>query len=105
MRKARWMGFGGHVVCALVVLCIVPVTAGGRNSTRPFTREQIDTYWKSGRTLPVEASEQHPLPALRIRNDTGINVLVDMAHKCDFFSMWNLGGVLHRRGIRTAGSQ
>jgi len=104
MRKACWMGFGGHVVCALVVLCIVSVTVGGGNSARPFTQEEIDTYWKSGRTLPVEVSEQYPLPALRIRNDTGINVLVDMAHKCDFFSMWNLGGVLHRRGIRTAGS-
>lgn len=104
MRKACWMGFGGHVVCALVVLCIVSVTVGGGNSTRLFTQEQIDTYWKSGLTLPVEVSQQYPLPALRIRNDTGINVLVDMAHKCDFFSMWNLGGPLHHRGIRTAGS-
>ena len=77
---------------------------GGGNSDRSFTRQQIDTYWKGGRTLPVEVTEQYPLPGLRIRNDTGINVLVDMAHKCDFFSMWNLRGVLHQRGIRTAGS-
>lgn len=104
MRKACWIGFVELVVCALAVLCMVRVTVGGRESTRSFTRDKINAYWKSGRTLPVEASKQYPLPALRIQNDTGINVLVDMAHKCDFFSMWNLGRALHRRGIRTAGS-
>jgi len=89
----------------LLVSCVtLAAVAGGRKGTGTFTPEQIDEYWKSGRTLPVEASEQYPLPSLRVRDDTGINVLVDMAHKCDFFTMWNLGGSLHRRGIRTAGS-
>jgi len=93
MRSGFW------VVCGLVVLFAVGGVVGAE-----FTAEQVDEYWKSGRTLPVEASEQYRLPPLRIQNDTGINVLVDMAHKCDFFTMWNLSGALHRRGIRSAGS-
>ena len=104
MKKGCWIGFGLRATCTLAVLCMAAVAPADRSSTRSFTREQIDAHWKGGHTLPVEASEQHPLPRLRIRNDTGINVLVDMAHKCDFFSMWNLSGPLHRRGIRTAGS-
>jgi len=97
-------GFWG--VCGLVVLFAAGggVFAAQGKDAQGFTAEQVDAYWKSGRTLPVEASEQYRLPALRIQNDTGINVLVDMAHKCDFFTMWNLSGALHRRGIRTAGS-
>jgi len=87
---------------------VVRAQATGRSrppaSRQEFTRELIDRYWKSGRTLPIEASRRYPLPALRIKDDTGINVLVDMAHKCNFFLMWTLGRQLHNRGLRTAGS-
>jgi len=104
MQKDYWIGFGLYLVCLLAILCMAGVVEADRSSTGLFTCKQIDAYWKGGRTLPVEASRQYPVPPLRIQNDTGINVLVDMAHKCDFFMMWNLRGALHRRGIRTVGS-
>jgi len=104
MQKAYRIRFVLYSVFLLSILFFAGVVEAGRNSKDFWTREKIDSYWKSGRTLPIEASEQYPIPPLRIQNDTGINVLVDMAHKCDFFMMWNLRGALHRRGIRTAGS-
>lgn len=70
----------------------------------PRTPEEIEPWWKSGRTLPLETAALFPLNEVGIQNDRGINLLVDMAHKCDFFLLWNLGPKLHRQGIRTAGS-
>lgn len=93
MRSCFW------IVFALSLLAFAEGVSG-----REFSGEEVEGSWKSGGTLPVEASERYKLPPLRIREDTGINVLVDMAHKCDFFTMWNLSGALHRRGIRSAGS-
>ncbi len=80
--------------------------ADGQDQVAPFPRshEEIDPWWKEGRTLPVETAALYPLPEIAVRNDTGVNLLIDMAHKCDFFLLWNLRGRLHERGIRTAGS-
>ena len=69
-----------------------------------FTAKQIDQWWKSGKTLPVEVTQQYPLDPIKLINDTGINLLVDMSHKCDFFLLWQLSEQLHRRGIRSVGS-
>ena len=43
--------------------------------------ENIEAYWKSGNTLPIEFSQQYPHQPLNIKDDTGINVLIDMAHQ------------------------
>jgi len=69
-----------------------------------MTPETIKKWWKSGRTLPVEVAAQYPFEPIQVANDTGVNVLVDMSHRCDFFLLWNLGEQLHQRGIRSAGS-
>jgi hypothetical protein len=78
----------------------------GRVLVAPFPRlpEEIEHWWKTGRTLPLETAALYPLPEIGVANDSGINLLIDMAHKCDFFLLWNLGGRLRERGIRTAGS-
>ena len=70
----------------------------------PRTLEEIEAWWKTGRTLPLATTAEYPLAELNVKDDTGVNVLIDMAHKCDFFTLWNLGGHLHRRGLRTVGS-
>ena len=70
----------------------------------PQTPEEIELWWKSGKTLPLETTAKYPLRKLNIKNDLGINVLVDMAHKCDFFTLWTLGRYLHNRGIRAVGN-
>ena len=69
-----------------------------------MTPETIEKWWKLGRTLPVEVATQYPFKPIQVANDTGINVLVDMSHRCDFFLLWSLGEQLHQRGIRSAGS-
>ncbi len=95
------------ILCVIIISLSCPAVRGqatSRLGQSSFTSVQIDSYWKSGRTLPLEASRQFPLPPLRIRDDTGINVLIDMAHKCNFFLMWSLSRQLHNRGLRTAGS-
>jgi|GEM_PF-2708624 len=45
------------------------------------------------------------LPEQQIEADTGINVLLDLAHDAKFFTMWNLPPVLRERGLRVSGSQ
>ena len=37
-----------------------------------------------------------PLNELAIKEDTGINLLIDMSHKCDFFTLWQLGRPLKK---------
>ena len=70
----------------------------------PKTVEEIEQWWQTGRTLPTAVHEDYPLRQITVKNDTGINVLIDMAHRCDFFTLWHLGGALNQRGIRTIGS-
>lgn len=65
----------------------------------------IEKLSKTGATLSPQVAEQFPLDEQRVRNDTGINVLVDLAHQANFFTMWNLPGTLRRNGFRVSGSQ
>jgi hypothetical protein len=61
----------------------------------------VERIWKSGATLPAEIAAAYPIPALKVPNDTGINVLVDVAHQCAFATMWGLPGQLHPLGFRS----
>ena len=70
----------------------------------PFTDEQINEYWTSGRTLPVEVADQFPLPLQPVVDDKGYNVLIDMAHECNFANMWTLPEQLNKLGYRSVGS-
>ena len=94
------MSKGGLLITLLLVLVSVATAAGDV----PNTPEEIEMWWKAGKTLPLETGKQYPFDELKIKDDTGINVLIDMAHKCDFFTLWTLGGHLHKRGLRTVGS-
>ncbi len=86
---------------SIIVICLIPVLAPAQS---PQSSAEIENWWKTGHTLPVETSANYPQESLRMKNDTGINVLIDMAHKCDFFLLWSLPGQLHSRGYRAVGS-
>ena len=74
-------------------------------STSPtLTDEQITEYWTSGQTLPSEVLEQYPLPEQAVENDKGYNVLIDMAHECNFTTLWTLPEQLNKLGYRSIGS-
>ena len=66
---------------------------------------EIERISKSGETLGPELAAQFPLREQRIANDTGINVLIDLSHQANFFTMWNLPKMLRRWGFRACGSQ
>jgi len=92
------------VSLAILFVCRATIVKSAAAPPVPETPREIESWWKAGRTLPLETTAKFPLKELRITNDTGINVLIDMSHKCDFFTLWNLGRQLHSRGIRTVGS-
>ncbi|MCK4997908.1 MAG: hypothetical protein KAS23_00180 [Anaerohalosphaera sp.] len=70
----------------------------------PKSPDEIEVWWKGGKTLPLETTALYPLKDQRVKEDTGINVLVDMSHKCDFFTLWTHGGYINRMGFRTIGT-
>jgi len=61
----------------------------------------VESTWKSGQTLPPQLAAHFPNSPLKVNNDTGINVLVDLAHQCAFATMWGLPGKLHSLGFRS----
>jgi len=66
---------------------------------------EIERISKSGETLGPEITKELPLREQNVRNDTGINVLVDLSHQTNFFTMWRLPGMLRSAGFRATGSQ
>ncbi len=80
------------------------VSRSGDPAAIPDTPEEIEKWWKVGKTLPEETTAKYPLYELNVKNDTGINVLVDMSHQCDFFHLWWLAGQLNQRGLRAVSS-
>lgn len=83
------------IIALLLTSCTQQVT---------FTDDQITEYWTSGKTLPVQVSEQFPLPEQKIETDLGYNVLVDLAHQCNFANLWTLPEQLNKLGYRAVGS-
>ncbi|MDD2597821.1 MAG: hypothetical protein PHO37_01160 [Kiritimatiellae bacterium] len=84
------------IYCTAAVIMTSVVTADN-----PKTPEEIEVWWNSGRTLPLETTALYPLNDQKVKNDTGINVLIDMSHKCDFFSLWWQWRHLNALGFRT----
>lgn len=66
---------------------------------------RIESISKSGETLSPEIAGRFQLNEQRVRNDTGINVLIDLSHQANFFTMWRLPGMLRSAGFRATGSQ
>lgn len=87
------------LVACLIVNLAIP--CGYSQTTPPEDRSQIERIWKSGDTLPAELAARFPIPALQVPNDTGINVLVDLAHQCAFATLWGLPRNLHKQGFRS----
>jgi len=84
-------------ILALLVVWHAAVAADLQSSDRPA----VERVWKSGGTLPAEMAARFPNPPLRVPNDTGINVLVDLAHQCAFATLWGLPDRLHPLGFRS----
>ncbi len=82
---------------ALLAALAVTVTAA------PDVAE-LNALSRTGVTLPLEATQHFPLPEVPVPNDTGINVLIDLAHQANFLNMWKLPGGLRKSGIRAVGS-
>ncbi len=89
------------ILLGMIVLFITCNTQTKKNS---MSDEEINTYWKTGKTLPAEIIDKYPLQLQPIINDKGINILVDMAHDCSFATLWDLQERLNKMGFRTAGS-
>ncbi|MBN1420820.1 MAG: hypothetical protein JXP34_18760, partial [Planctomycetes bacterium] len=66
---------------------------------------EIERLSKSGETLAVEIAARFPLRPQRVRDDRGINVLVDLSHQALFVTMWDLPRMLRSSGFRVSGSQ
>ncbi len=83
-----------------LVLCVIAALQPGAWAAPELEAKAVERLWKSGETLPVEIAARFPNPPLRVENDTGINVLVDLAHQCAFATMWGLPDKLHSLGFR-----
>ena len=97
MKSHREFHFDGLSVVAVVFLA-VGVSLGADLA-------EIERLSKSGETLSAKITKEFPLREQRVRDDTGINVLVDLSHQANFFTMWSLPRMLRARGLRAVGSQ
>ena len=84
----------------LLSVITLPVVSYGE----PVDLAEIERISKSGETLGPD-TERFPLREQAVRNDTGINVLIDLSHQANFFTMWRLPGMLRSAGFRATGSQ
>jgi hypothetical protein len=100
-----------HLLWLLAVLSLLAPDTGSAGADskvgtdKPWTDEAINAAWTGGRTLPWRAAKRFPIASLKLKNDTGMNVLVDLAHQCSFNMMWQLPRKLHQAGFRACGSQ
>lgn len=69
-----------------------------------MTDEEVTRYWHTGKTLPIEYYEYSTKIPLDLKNDNGYNVLLDVAHQCDFATMWQFPVRLHKLGYRAHSS-
>ena len=91
---------------AASLFALLSVTAlQGISIGEPVDLAEIERISKSGEILGPEITERFPLREQTVKNDTGINVLVDLSHQANFFTMWRLPGILRSAGFRATGSQ
>jgi len=87
------------------LVIVAMLTALATAQARPLTSAEIERISKAGPTLDVGITADFPLPPQRVTDDTGINVLVDLSHQANFFTMWRLPRMLRSAGFRASGSQ
>ena len=88
-----------------LALTLFLLAAPAMTGANEYTAAELERLSKQGETLPIDVVKGFPLREQRVRNDTGINVLVDLAHQASFFAMWSLPGELRNHGFRATGSQ
>ena len=70
----------------------------------PMTSDQVPENVlraiRKGEVLPTTALGEFPLPEQQVENDTGINVLLDLAHHCYMGAMWGVAESLRQEGFR-----
>ena len=91
-RHAKWL--------TLFTTCLLAVS---NCPAQTMDIAELERRSKQGKTLSAEVTAQFPLREQRVRNDTGINVLVDLAHQASFLTMWSLPGELRRHGVFASG--
>jgi hypothetical protein len=84
-------------VCSAIFL-ITPVVLAQESP-------DIEALAHSAETIPLELAAPFELSEQRVRNDTGINVLIDLAHQASFKMMWTCPRTLRSQGLRAVGSQ
>jgi len=62
--------------------------------------EEVAASIRAGEPLPTEALDRYPLPEQTVPGDTGVNVLLDLAHHCYMGAMWGVAGQLKQSGFR-----
>ncbi|MCL2560762.1 MAG: DUF4350 domain-containing protein [Rikenellaceae bacterium] len=93
------------LLTAFVAICFaLPYSYAQTNDQVVLSEENIMDYWHSGKTLPVEMTRKYSWPDLRLREDNGVNVLIDLAHQCSFANMWDLPRQFQNMGYRAVGS-
>jgi hypothetical protein len=85
----------------VLVAAVFTWIASGAAAQQTPDMKLVERLWKSGQTLPPQVAASFPNPPLKVPHDTGINVLVDVAHQCAFATMWGLPGKLHALGFRS----
>jgi len=75
------------------------------DARRKALTRKAETYWRVGKTLPMEFSAEFPAGGTADEaTDTGINVLIDQAHQTQFAVIWGLNGIIRSQGFRTCTS-
>lgn len=67
-------------------------------------KNEIVALSMKGETLPVSVTKRFPLPKQEVKNDKGINILMDNSHDTKFVTLWRFPRVLRDQGFRVVGS-
>lgn len=89
----------------IAVMWLGTVAVGRVAADETLSVAELEDASKQGKTLPTEVTARFPLAEQSVPDDTGINVLVDLAHQASFFAMWSLPRGLRSCGFRASGSQ
>ncbi len=94
-----------HRFAQPIRLALILIATAGFGAYGGESGVEIERLSRAGLTVDLDRAAPFPLPDQRLRNDTGINVLVDLAHTCNFYTLWNLPRELNACGFRASGSQ
>lgn len=88
-----------------ILIGLILLLSSNAGQGQQLTYDEIDSYWQTGKTLPVSVAKQYPLLLQPVVEDNGLNVMIDLAHQCKFATMWGLPRRLNNQGFRAIGNQ